>query len=206
MPETQCHACLLSRCPCVRACACVRSLVAVCGSKKAFITLCSPVVPLLSTSKADSGLASEFRWDRAIYTAYERMLKAEATSKAYKSNTIARARREHLSGAHDSRQQGKHTHHHTLQPAFDTSMQVCIAQLISNSAKEWMEMDSAKRCTHLFSVFVPVATWPSVMHACCLAVHMHVFVRACVFVVWWLCAAAKSIHYLVFPGGPPPEY
>ena len=44
-------------------------------SKKAFITLGSPVVPLLSTSKADSGLASEFRWDRAIYTAYERMLK-----------------------------------------------------------------------------------------------------------------------------------
>ncbi len=43
--------------------------------QKAFITLCSPVVPLLSTSKADSGLASEFRWDRAIYTAYERMLK-----------------------------------------------------------------------------------------------------------------------------------
>jgi hypothetical protein len=43
--------------------------------QKAFITLCSPVVPLLSTSKADSGLASEFRWDRAIYTAYERMLR-----------------------------------------------------------------------------------------------------------------------------------
>ena len=43
------------------------------GSKKAFITLGSPVVPLLSTSKADSGLASEFRRDRAIYTAYERM-------------------------------------------------------------------------------------------------------------------------------------
>ena len=43
--------------------------------KKAFITLGSPVVPLLSTSKADSGLASEFRRDRAIYTAYERMLK-----------------------------------------------------------------------------------------------------------------------------------
>jgi hypothetical protein len=42
-------------------------------SKKAFITLGSPVVPLLSTSKADSGLASEFRRDRAIYTAYERM-------------------------------------------------------------------------------------------------------------------------------------
>jgi hypothetical protein len=33
--------------------------------------------PLLSTSKADSGLASEFRRDRAIYTAYERMLKAD---------------------------------------------------------------------------------------------------------------------------------
>jgi hypothetical protein len=43
--------------------------------KKAFITLGSPVVPLLSTSKADSGLASEFRRDRAIYTAYERMRK-----------------------------------------------------------------------------------------------------------------------------------
>ena len=43
--------------------------------KKAFITLGSPVVPLLSTSKADSGLASEFRRDRAVYTAYERMLK-----------------------------------------------------------------------------------------------------------------------------------
>ena len=48
--------------------------------KKAFITLGSPVVPLLSTSKADSGLASEFRWDRAIYTAYERMLKVEGES------------------------------------------------------------------------------------------------------------------------------
>ena len=45
--------------------------------QKAFITLGSPVVPLLSTSKADSGLASEFRWDRAIYTAYERMLRAQ---------------------------------------------------------------------------------------------------------------------------------
>ena len=43
--------------------------------KKAFINLGSPVVPLLSTSKADSGLASEFRRDRAIYTAYERMLR-----------------------------------------------------------------------------------------------------------------------------------
>ena len=46
-----------------------------CTRQKAFITLGSPVVPLLSTSKADSGLASEFRRDRAIYTAYERMLK-----------------------------------------------------------------------------------------------------------------------------------
>ena len=43
--------------------------------QKAFITLGSPVVPLLSTSKADSGLASEFRRDRAVYTAYERMLR-----------------------------------------------------------------------------------------------------------------------------------
>ena len=51
--------------------------------KKAFITLGSPVVPLLSTSKADSGLASEFRRDRAIYTAYERMLKVERRSKRY---------------------------------------------------------------------------------------------------------------------------
>ena len=49
--------------------------------KKAFITLGSPVVPLLSTSKADSGLASEFRRDRAIYTAYERMLKVWGRSK-----------------------------------------------------------------------------------------------------------------------------
>ena len=120
----------LSMCSCVHVCAwCGGGVAVVWRSKKAFITLCSPVVPLLSTSKADSGLASEFRWDRAIYTAYERMLKAHATSKTYKSNTIARARREHLAAAHDSRhcQQGKHTHHHTLQPAFDTSMQVCIA-------------------------------------------------------------------------------
>ena len=54
-------------------------------SKKAFITLCSPVVPLLSTSKADSGLASEFRRDRAIYTAYERMLKYEGRSQPHQS-------------------------------------------------------------------------------------------------------------------------
>ena len=51
--------------------------------KKAFITLGSPVVPLLSTSKADSGLASEFRRDRAIYTAYERMLKEWGRSMGY---------------------------------------------------------------------------------------------------------------------------
>ena len=123
MPAVSLSICM---CSCVHVCSwcggCVRQ-------QKAFITLCSPVVPLLSTSKADSGLASEFRWDRAIYTAYERMLKAEATSKAYKSNTIARVRREHLSDPHESRhcQQGKHAHHHTLQPAFDTSMQVFIA-------------------------------------------------------------------------------
>ena len=51
--------------------------------QKAFITLCSPVVPLLSTSKADSGLASEFRRDRAIYTAYERMLKEGGASQTH---------------------------------------------------------------------------------------------------------------------------
>ena len=56
--------------------------------KKAFITLCSPVVPLLSTSKADSGLASEFRWDRAIYTAYERMLRAHPKTHTYTYNAI----------------------------------------------------------------------------------------------------------------------
>ena len=32
-----------------------------------------PWVPLLSTSKADSGLTSEFRRDRVLYTAYERL-------------------------------------------------------------------------------------------------------------------------------------
>jgi hypothetical protein len=37
-------------------------------SQKAFITLGSPVVPLLSTSKADSGLAPECRWDPLPYT------------------------------------------------------------------------------------------------------------------------------------------
>ena len=55
--------------------------------QKAFITLGSPVVPLLSTSKADSGLASEFRWDRAIYTAYERMLKVNLHSLAFLSTS-----------------------------------------------------------------------------------------------------------------------
>ena len=49
-------------------------MIIIAFSQKAFITLGSPVVPLLSTSKADSGLASEFRRDRAVYTAYERML------------------------------------------------------------------------------------------------------------------------------------
>ena len=43
------------------------------------------MVPLLSTSKADSGLASEFRRDRAIYTAYERMLKEWGRSKGYEA-------------------------------------------------------------------------------------------------------------------------
>ena len=129
----------LSMCSCVHVCAWCGGggVVVVWRSKKAFITLCSPVVPLLSTSKADSGLASEFRWDRAIYTAYERMLTAEATSKAYQANNIGRVRREHLSDPHESRhcQQGKHAHHHTAQPASYTSMQVCIARLVSSSAK-----------------------------------------------------------------------
>ncbi len=40
-----------------------------------------PCVP--RTSKADSGLASEFRWDRAIYTAYERMLKAHTCNRPF---------------------------------------------------------------------------------------------------------------------------
>ncbi len=53
--------------------------------QKAFITLGSPVVPLLSTSKADSGLASEFRWDRAIYTAYERMLKVRGRNTTHQA-------------------------------------------------------------------------------------------------------------------------
>ena len=127
----------LSMCSCVHVCSWCGCCVVQQKSKKAFITLCSPVVPLLSTSKADSGLASEFRWDRAIYTAYERMLKADATNKAYESHTIARVRREHLSDPHESGQQGEHAHHdhHTVQPLLYTSTQVCIAQLISNSAK-----------------------------------------------------------------------
>src|SRR4051794_15394005 len=56
------------------------SIVVWSKKQKAFITLGSPVVPLLSTSKADSGLASEFRRDQACYTAYERMLKVAPRS------------------------------------------------------------------------------------------------------------------------------
>ena len=44
------------------------------------------MVPLLSTSKADSGLASEFRWDRALYAAYERMLKEWSRGAGYETN------------------------------------------------------------------------------------------------------------------------
>ena len=55
---------------------------------KAFITLCSPVVPLLSTSKADGGLASECRWDQAVYTTYERMLKAKGRKRPLQWFTI----------------------------------------------------------------------------------------------------------------------
>jgi hypothetical protein len=47
------------------------------NKKKAFITLCSTVVPLQSTEKADRNLDSEFRWHRSFYSAYERMLKVK---------------------------------------------------------------------------------------------------------------------------------
>jgi hypothetical protein len=46
------------------------------------------VVPLLSTSKADSGLASEFRRDRAIYTAYERMRKLKGKVRLINTTTM----------------------------------------------------------------------------------------------------------------------
>ena len=74
------------------------------AAKKAFITLCSPVVPLLSTSKADSGLASEFRRDRAIYTAYERMLKLrrEKSASSINCNTSKQTWGAHLYSQFDS--------------------------------------------------------------------------------------------------------
>jgi hypothetical protein len=80
--------------------------------QKAFITLCSPVVPLLSTSKADSGLASEFRRDRAIYTAYERMLKAQHQTQAYMPNAQT-APTSRSSGPETGGQWGSHAHAHT---------------------------------------------------------------------------------------------
>jgi hypothetical protein len=81
--------------------------------QKAFITLCSPVVPLLSTSKADSGLASEFRRDRAIYTAYERMLKAHLQTPAYIPNAQT-APASRSSGPETGRSgEGMHTRIHT---------------------------------------------------------------------------------------------
>jgi hypothetical protein len=55
--------------------------------KEVFITLGSPVVPLLSTSKADSGLTSEFRWDRVLYTTYERIHKSH-TNEQYSLRPI----------------------------------------------------------------------------------------------------------------------
>jgi hypothetical protein len=80
--------------------------------QKAFITLCSPVVPLLSTSKADSGLASEFRRDRAIYTAYERMLKAQHQTQASITHPHT-ALRSTASGPETGRSgEGMHTHIH----------------------------------------------------------------------------------------------
>ena len=99
---------------CVCVCICVSVCVVVVGvlssfvafrcSKKAFITLCSPVVPLLSTSKADSGLASEFRRDRAIYTAYERMLKLrrEKPASSINCNTSKQTWGAHLYSQFDS--------------------------------------------------------------------------------------------------------
>ena len=61
------------------------------------------VVPLLSTSKADSGLASEFRRDRAIYTAYERMLKVRGPNMTDQGvTTRVRADRSAHSSAHNT--------------------------------------------------------------------------------------------------------
>ena len=108
-------------------------------SKKAFITLCSPVVPLLSTSKADSGLASEFRRDRAIYTAYERMLKANPKTHTYTYNAIFAqgGDRKHRGQQRTERSKQMHTHTHktgnTLAEAVDTHAQaaVCPIELIN---------------------------------------------------------------------------
>ena len=75
-------------------------------SQKAFITLGSPVVPLLSTSKADSGLASEFRWDQAGYTAYERMLKEEAEHEAQAGGSGGHTHKRSRSKEHAGRKGG----------------------------------------------------------------------------------------------------
>jgi hypothetical protein len=103
--------CMLSRrCPS----SLLSCVVIFCSSKKAFITLCSPVVPLLSTSKADSGLASEFRRDRAIYTAYERMLKAKVKSECIESREKYRTGGDHRGSTpqHQNITRADHTHKH----------------------------------------------------------------------------------------------
>ena len=69
------------------------------------------MVPLLSTSKADSGLASEFRWDQAIYTAYERMLKDKEETPLYQENGchLSTVTRSCHSPYHVARPQTTHT-------------------------------------------------------------------------------------------------
>jgi hypothetical protein len=124
-------------------CVCVRLVVLCalsCGccfvQQKAFITLCSPVVPLLSTSKADSGLASEFRRDRAIYTAYERMLKAQHQTQASMPNAHT-APTSRSSGPETGGQWGRHAHAHTAR---------CIYR--SNSAGKSLLFVSCPRMQH----------------------------------------------------------
>ena len=147
---------------CVCFCICVSVafwcpfLVVACScSKKAFITLCSPVVPLLSTSKADSGLASEFRRDRAIYTAYERMLKYKGRSEPHQSIATV-----------------PHYLINSRRAQFDSSVLITFAILIrycssfqaweSLYARRWssgqiMQIQRGKKVTE--TLFFPLKTW-----------------------------------------------
>ncbi len=75
------------------------------------------MVPLLSTSKADSGLASEFRRDRAIYTAYERMLKVNGRKDAHIESEIMRIGSDHPVRAtlqHEAKQAQQYSHNRGL--------------------------------------------------------------------------------------------